>query len=207
MSCESWVINKGKTFQRVIRWETKPVVRKAIAGIDLSSGAPRLSVLSHGLTTGWRAYCYGIVGTTALNAEDPENIAPSDYFEVTVIDANTVEFNGVNAANFKAYVSGGFLAWNTPHDLDGYTCRVKIKDRVGGTVLLSTEVADAPKNLISAVPLNTPKTITLTIPASATAALTKRNAVIEVEMESPANIVDQLIPPTTVVIRDEVATN
>ena len=162
---------------------------------------------SHGLPNGWRAYCYGIKGTTDLNAGDAERIKDSDYYEVTVIDSNTVEFNGVNAADFKAYVSGGFLAWNTPHDLSGYVCRAKIKTKAGGTLLLSTESGDTPLNLMTATVDDTAKAITLTIQATATEGLTWKKGSIEVEMASPTGIVDQLISPTQVVVEDEIATN
>ena len=200
-------IKKGKTFSKTIRWETAPIVRKPITAINLSTGAPRLTVTGHGLTNGWRAYCYGIKGTTDLNAADAEKIKDSDYYEVTVIDTNTVEFNGVNAADFKAYVSGGFLAWNTPHDLSGYVCRAKIKTKAGGTLLLSTESGDTPLNLMTATVDDTAKAITLTIQATATEGLTWKKGSIEVEMASPTGIVDQLISPTQVVVEDEIATN
>lgn len=199
-------IKRGKTFQRVIRWETTPIVRKPITAIDLTSGAPRLTVSGHGLTNGWRAYCYGIKGTAELNATDPEKVRSADYKEVTVIDSNTVEFNGVNAADFKAYVSGGFLAWNTPHNLTGYTAEAVIKDKVGGSILLSSRLADAPLNLITATVDTDTKTVSISIAASDTAALTWKKGLIEVEMHSATNVVSPLIEPTAFVVTDEIAT-
>lgn len=199
-------IVRGKTLERAIRWEAKPIVRKAITAISLSTGAPRLTVAAHGIPDGWRGYCYGIKGTKELNVGDPERVTDRDYLEITVIDANTVEFNAINAADFGAYVSGGFLAFYTPRDLTGYICRVKFKDRVGGTVLLSTELADAPLNLITATVDNALKKISILVDATDTAALAWKKGVWEAEMESPTGIVDQLVPVNPVTVVDEVVT-
>lgn len=200
------VIKRGKTFQRLIRWETAPIVRKPITAVSLVTGAPRLTVAGHGLPNGWRAYCYGIKGTVELNAADPERIRSSDYYEVTVIDADTVEFNGVNAADFKPYVSGGFLAWNTPHDLAGYICRAKVKTKIGGALLLSTEAGDTPLNLMVATVDDTAKSVSIAIPATATQGLLWKAGVIEVEIESPGGIVEQLVEPTPLTVEGEVVT-
>ena len=130
-------IVRGKTLQQVIRWETAPIVRKPISAVSLASGAPRIAATAHGLTNGWRAHCIGIKGAKELNAADPAKVKDSDYYECTVIDANTVEFNTVNAADFSAYTSGGFLVYNTPHDLTSYTADVVIKDKVGKRATLT----------------------------------------------------------------------
>jgi len=198
-------IVKGKTLAQVIRWETKPVVRKPITAIDLTTGAPRIEASGHGCPNGWRGFVFGVKGTKELNVDDPDSVASSDYHEVTVIDANHIEFNEINAANFTNYQAGGFFAYNSPKDLTGYSARVKIKDSIGGSVLLSTEAADSPKNLITATVDNTAKTITISISAATTAAIDWSEAVWEVEMVNGA-IVEPLIPPSTVTVTDEVVT-
>ena len=203
---KSLAIVRGKTLQQVIRWETTPVVRKAITAISTVTGAPRLTVTGHGLTNGWRAACIGIKGMKELNAQDPAKLRDSDYNEVTVIDANTIEFNDVNAADFTAYTSGGFIVYNTAQDLTGYTAEVVIKDKVGGTILLSSRAADTPLNLITATVDNDAKTIAISISAATTAALTWKKGVWEVEMHSPTNVVTSLIAPSPVTVGDEVAT-
>jgi hypothetical protein len=199
-------IVRGKTLQQVIRWETTPVVRKAITAISTTSGAPRLTVPLHGLTNGWRAACIGIKGTKELNAADPAKLRDSDYYEVTVIDANTIEFNDVNAADFAAYTSGGFIVFNSPCDLAGYTAEVVIKDKVGGTVLLSSRLSDAPLNLITATVDNAAKTVAIEISATDTTALAWKKGVWEVEMHSGSGVVSSMIAPSAVTVADEVAT-
>lgn len=203
-------IKQGKTFSLVIRWETDRMVRKPIAGISLAAGAPRLTVQGHGCPDGWRAAVVMVKGMTQLNALNTP-LRDSDFRPVTVIDADTIEFNTVTPVDdsgreWPEWVSGGFLVFHAPHDLAGYLCRMKVKDREGGTVLLSTDAADAPKNLITASVDNAAKTILVTIPASTTAALTWKKGVHEVEMESPGGVVEALVEVSKVTVTGEVAT-
>ena len=203
-------IVRGKTTSLVIRWETTPVISKAIAGISFATGFPRLNVPAHGLPNGWRAYVAGVQSPKQINTQ---NIPPrsSDYREATVIDANTVEFNGLlpadeNGRDWSAYTSGGFLQYNTPKSLAGATVRVKVKDKLGGTVLLSTQLGDAPLNLITATADDANKAITVTIPASVSEDLAWDKGVWEVEAEFASGVVESVIAPSPVVVGDEVVT-
>lgn len=200
---------RGKTLLTVIRWETTPVVSKAITAISTASGFPRATVNSHGATNGWRGYVTSVQGMRQLNTDNPER---PTYREVTVIDANTLEFNGLNPVDdngrdWPDYIAGGFFKYNTPKSLANKTIRVKVKDKVGGTVLLSTEAGDAPLNLITAVADNATKTITVEIGATTTEALTWAKGVWEVEAEdSVTGVVDSIIAPSSVLVGDEVIT-
>lgn len=140
MTAHHLEFTSGKTFGPLaIRWESMPVVYKPITSI--SQTAPvRMTVASHGLTNGWRAAVSGVKGMVDMNVADPTRIRDDDYHQVTVIDANTVEFNDVNASAFKAYTSGGYLQYNTPADLAGYTARMAIKARPGESNLLKCTV-------------------------------------------------------------------
>lgn len=167
-------IKQGKTYTLVIRAEIEPIVRKPITAISLDYGAPRLSVAAHGLTNGWRAAVTRVKGMTQINAPDIKP-KPADYRPVTVIDAGTIEFNDVTPVDdsgneWPAYTSGGFLEWLTPIDLTGKTARMKIRAKAdkSSTLLASSDVADAPKNVLTLTVDNTAKTITLSIPATAT---------------------------------------
>ena len=133
------VFTQGKTFTLALRWETIPIIYKPITGITATAPV-RLTVVGHGCPDGWRAAVTGVKGMSEINGE-ANKLKDSDYHIVTVIDADTIEFNEVNAAGFKAYVSGGHLQFNTPVDLTGATARMTVKDKVGGRVLhsLTTE--------------------------------------------------------------------
>lgn len=190
-------IQQGKTFSLVLRWETEPVIRKPITAVSLAFGAPLLSVAAHGLPNGWRAYVSRVKGMGELNAKnDPPRT--SDFHPVTIIDAGTVEFNDIepvddNGREWPAYTDGGFLCWNAPVDLTGYTSRMKIKDKVGGMVLASTDALDAPKNVLAIAIDNATKTITLSIPATATDDFTWKAGVYDLEMVSASGVVTAIL--------------
>lgn len=190
-------IQQGKTFSLVVRWETEPIVFKPISAISLAFGAPRLTVAGHGCPAGWRAAVTRVKGMKQINAADnpPKS---GDYHPVTVIDSNTVEFNSLapfddNGNEWPAYTEGGFLQFNTPVDITGYSARMKIKDKVGGTVLASTEAGDSPLNVL-AIALDTAnKTITLSIPATATDDFAWTKGVYDLEMISPSGVVTAIL--------------
>ena len=199
-------IQQGKTFTLVLRWETEPIIRKAIAAISLDTGAPRLTVTAHGIPNGWRAAVTMVKGMVEINAK---NATPrdADYEKVTVVDADMVEFNDVTPVSesgreWSAYVSGGFLQWNTPVDLTGYTSRMKIKDKVGGTVLASTDALDTPKNVLAITIDAAQKTITLTIAATATDDFTWTKGVYDLEMVSGSGVVTTIMSGKIIVTKE-----
>lgn len=199
-------ITQGKTFSLVVRWETEPVIRKPITAISLASGAPRLSVVAHGIPSGWRSYVTRVEGMKQINAA---NNPPreTDFHPATVVDAGTVELNDIdpvddNGRVWSAYTSGGFLCWNTPVDLTGYTSRMKIKDKVGGTVLVSTDALDTPNNVLSIAIDNATKTITLSIPATATDDFAWKTGVYDLEMVSSSGVVTAILSGKVTVTKE-----
>lgn len=185
-------IQQGKTFTLALRWETDPIVRKAITGVSFAGGSPRITAVGHGAPDGWRCTLYGIKGPKQLNAANnpPRN---DDYHAATVLDADTVEINDINPYDtqgneWPAYVSGGFLQYNTPMDITGYTARLAVKDKIGGTVLLSLTTENN-----GIVIDNAKKTITLTVEATATDDFTWTRGVYDLELISPAGVVTALI--------------
>ena len=182
----------GSTWGYVIRWGTTPIVRKPITNIDLSLGAPRLSVSSHGLFEGWGVAVYGVKSPRQINAVNnpPEG---SDYHSATVIDTGTIELNDVtpvdeNGQEWPAYTSGGFIQYDTPVDLTGYTARMSIKDKIGGAVLHSLTTENGGIDIDPAA-----KTIALSIPAADTEDFTWSRGVYDLEMVSPAGKVTRII--------------
>ncbi len=196
MALKEILIQKGKTFTLAVRWGVEPFVRKAITGISFATGAPRLTVTSHGMPDGWQGAIYGVIGPRQINAKNSPPRS-SDYHTISVIDANTLELNDVtpvddNGKDWPAYVSGGFVMWKTPQDLAGYTARIDIRDKIGGILLLSSEASDAPLNLISATVNNTLKTTTLAITANDTAGLSFKHGVADLELVSAGGVVTKL---------------
>ena len=182
----------GSTWGYVIRWGTTPIVRKPITNIDLSLGAPRLSVSSHGLFEGWGVAVYGVKSPRQINTVNnpPEG---SDYHSATVIDTGTIELNDVtpvdeNGQEWPAYTSGGFIQYDTPVDLTGYTARMSIKDKIGGAVLHSLTTENGGITIDPAA-----KTILLSIPAATTEDFTWSRGVYDLEMVSSAGKVTRII--------------
>lgn len=202
-------IKQGKTFSLVLRWETEPIIRKPITGVSLSSGAPRPTVQGHGCKAGWRAAVTMVKGMTQLNAKNNPPRA-DDYHQVTVIDADTVEFNDITPVDdagreWPAWTEGGFLLYNTPVDLTGFTARMKIKDKIGGTVLVSNDVLDAPKNVLAIAIDVAAQTITLSIPATATDDFAWTKGVYDLEMVSATGVVTGILSGKVSVIKEVTA--
>jgi hypothetical protein len=189
MADKEILIERGKLFTMVVRWETEPIIRKAITAISLASGAPRLTIASHGITDGWMGEVYGVEGMKPINevGEQP----------LTVIDPNTIELNKVmpvddNGKLWPAYTSGGFVQFNTPKDITSYTPVIDFKDKVGGTVWLSSQASNDPLDVITATADNATKTITLRIPATDTEAIpmTIKKGIAELEMHHTSDTSD-----------------
>jgi len=104
----------------------------------VAQSAPlRITAPTHGLPDGWRAAIMNVksVGEFAATNNPPKD---SERGRITLVDVNTVEFNAINGAAFRAYTSGGQLAYRTPLDLAPYNgVRMDVKSKVGGDVLAS----------------------------------------------------------------------
>ena len=119
----------------------------SITGITKAASAV-ITLGTHALVVGQSVHISGVLGMTQINAEnDPPK--DKDYVKATVVDANTITLNSVNALRFSAYTSSGAVQYFTPVDLSTASARMQIRDKKGGTLLASTELADAPLNTIT----------------------------------------------------------
>lgn len=121
-------ILQGKTFEKVIHWETDPIVYKAITGIAQVAPAV-VTCVGHGVPDGWRVAIVSVKGMTQINTKNspPKD---SDYVIAKKLSTDTLELNTVNAAGYSAWASGGYVQYNTPQDLTGYVARMSIKDKI-----------------------------------------------------------------------------
>ena len=140
---------------------------------------------------------------------------PVDVHYATLVDANTITLNDVNAAGYTAYASGGYIQYNTPVDLSVYAgalsigspggVRMSIKDKIGGTELLrldTTTTSPQPRIVVN----NSNKTITFTIAAADTAALTWTKGVYDVELVSAGGVVTLLLSGNITVTKEVTTT-
>jgi len=128
-------LQQGKTHPLVVQCYTTPIKYKAITGI--SNAAPvRLTVVGHEVPDGWlRCAVTNVKGMTEINAT-ANAVKDKDYHRATLVDADHIEFNDVDAAGFKTYASGGYLQYDTPLTLTGYKARLQIRDKKNGATLL-----------------------------------------------------------------------
>jgi hypothetical protein len=187
---QNLVILQGETFERVIRWETLPYIYKAISAIT-QAGPVQITASSHGLVSGWRAAVVSARGMTEINAKySPPR--ESEFKQVTRISDNSLTINDVNSSDFSVYTSGGYLQYFTPVALAGYSAKMFIRDRVGGTVLLTlgSDVLDDPDQRITIDGAN--NTISLVVAAVDTALLTWTKGVYDLEMTGPTGAVTRI---------------
>lgn len=191
-------IKQGKTFTMILRWEEQAYVYKPITAITKAAPA-RLTVPSHGVPDRWRVAVTNVKGMTQINAE-ANALKDKDFKPATVIDPNTIELNAVNASGFSAYASGGEIQYRAPVDITGFTVRMAIKDKVGGTELLSLTTTNG------RITLDTVRsTITVAINAVDTAALTWRSGVYDIEAVSPTGVVTELLTGKVAVVKEVTA--
>jgi hypothetical protein len=200
-------ILQGSAFSLPVRWMNgDQIVRKPITAISIASGAPRLTVASHGLSNGWPSAVTLVKGMTQINAQ---NSPPKgdDYQVSTVIDANVIEYNAItpvdaNGREWPAYTSGGFVQWYAPMSLAGKSARMTIRDKIGGTVLASTEVAHAPLNVITATVDSANNVINIAIPATATDDFAWKKGVYDIEVYSTAADAQRIVQGEITVSRE-----
>lgn len=181
------VIERGRTFEQVVRWESEPFLFAQISNVTNTAPIQITTTAPHNIPDGWRVVVVGAKGVTLLNAA---NNPPKtkDFRRVRAISASVVEFNSFSGASSSAYSGGGYLQWYTPVDLSGYTARMTVKDVVGGTTLLSFTVANS-----RLVLNNTLKTITMSMTATDTEVVSWISGVYDLELVSGTGVVTAVL--------------
>ena len=171
-------IRKGATFAQMLRWEAPPIVWKPITAISLTAPV-RLTVPAHDCPPNWR-----------VNVSCNKSMREMDGVKglATVIDADTIEINTINASGFKPYKGDGYLSFNTPVDMTAMTARMSIKDKVGGTELLRLDTTN--NGLVIDA---TECSITMRVDASVTELLTWERGVYDIEVVDSLDTVHVLL--------------
>lgn len=138
MTCrkdQDFQVRAGETFTSTVRWGDGTLTSKAITAITQTAPAA-VTATAHGLPSGWRCAVVGAKGMTEINA----GRYPPDVWHTGVpSDVNTVALSDVSSADYSAYVSGGYLVYETPKDLTGVTATLSVYDSPdhSGTPLLT----------------------------------------------------------------------
>jgi hypothetical protein len=187
-------IKKGKTFNKVLRWATDEIVYAPITGITQTAPVV-IEAPNHGLVNDWLVTVVSVKGMTQINSVTPTKLAT--YTPVTVIDASTVELNAVNASEYSAYKSGGYVQYQKPVDMAGMSARMQIKDKVGGTLLYSLDTVGGGIAID-----NVGKKITLTIAADVTEDFTFKKGVYDIEFIDASDAVVELVSGKVTVLNE-----
>jgi len=158
--------------------------------ITALGGSPLRLTVDHGLPGNWLAWVEGVNGMQGVN-RSPRTERPH---RITVVDASTLEINALSA--FGLNPSGGQLIYKPPVDLTGATARMQIREQVGGTVLLELTTENG------GLAISGPGTITRTLSATQTAALTWTEAVYDLEVEYADGTVQRYLQGAVTVSRE-----
>lgn len=198
MAGKDITIRRGSTFRWVIRVEQPKVVYVPITAIDKTAPV-RLHAVAHGLTSGRRFLVTGAKGLTALNAKNSPPRA-TDYHKASVVDADTIEVNNINAANAAAYTGGGMIQYNAPLDMTGYEIRMQARaSEKSDAIVFAASTTDGKIVMqpdgMSAV---------LTLPDALTSAITASSAVYDVEFVAPDGSIPFVMPQAKITFEGEV---
>ena len=195
----------GATHETALRISSQTMLYAQISG--MAQSAPlEITAQDHGILDGWQVAVIGAKGMTNLNAADPNNIKESEYHRCTVVDADTVTIDGISSERFKAYQSGGYLAFRAPADLSGYASgRMDVKAKVGGDELLTLNTTGGGLLIDSA----TSSVFVRLAPTTLSAAnLTAKDYVFDIELETAGGAVDALCSADSVfAVQPEVTTS
>ncbi len=195
-------VRKGASANIPLRLETGTLSFAAISA--MAKSAPlRVTAPGHNLPDGWYVAIVDAKGMTELNAADSNSIRDSEFHRVTWIDADTVDFDGISAANFRTYTSGGYLAFYAPMSLASYTsARMDIKTRVGGDVILALNTTGGTLEIDAAT-----STVWIRLDDTSLDAVAARDYVFDLELVS-ASAVDAICSADSVLeVLPEVTTS
>jgi hypothetical protein len=167
MSCNcaeqiDFCVKKGETFQKRFFWSDGTLVSKPITAI--SQAAPMVvTAVAHGMVNSWRAAIASARGMIQANIQDyPPKAA--DWKRISVVNANQVQFEEVNSADYDAYTSGGFLIYQNPVSLVGAVASLYVRDAPETGTIYETLTSSPSSGLIVD---DTSKSITATLQTAA----------------------------------------
>lgn len=194
-------IRKGSAENIPIRLEQSGWSYASISAV-LQTAPLRVTAPGHGIPDGWRV---AIMNVKAVGDFGAANNPPKDneLHTVTVIDVDTVEFNAINGAAFRAHTGGGQLAWHTPVDLNLYVgARMNVRDKVGGVLVANwtTDTNELERDVAN-------DTLWLRLDDLVTETLTAKNKVFDIELIRTGGDADRVCAyDSTLVVLDETTT-
>lgn len=184
-------IRKGSTFSKVLRWGSGSTAYDEIEAV-LKTAPCRIVAPSHGIPTGWVVQLESIAGIRGLPTDE--------WLQVNRLDANTLELKEVNGSTARGtYQGGGYLAYNKPVDMTGYTARMQIREYTQAPEVLAELTTDNGGIHIDVAGA----AVLLHMEAAQTSEIAWRTGVYDLEMVAPDGTVTQLASGT-ILTDDEV---
>jgi hypothetical protein len=159
---------QGSTFREVLRWESASKGYVPITNITKTAPV-QITAPGHTIPEGWRVKIYGVNGMKEINNTE-------QYYIVDGVQGNNITVD-INSAAYSTYTSGGFLEYNIPVNLTGFSARMQIRPKLDSSTIIS-ELTTANNGVI----IGSDKTIVLTIPATQTATFNFNTAVYSLEL-------------------------
>ena len=167
---------QGSTFREVLRWESASKGYAPITAITKTAPV-RITSPNHTIPEGWRVKIYGVGGMKEINNTE-------EYRIVDGVEGNDITIGDINSAAYSTYTSGGFLEYNIPVNLTGYTARMQIRPKLDSSTVIA-ELTTANNGVI----IGADKAIVLTIPATQTATFNFNTAVYSLELLKSLEVV------------------
>lgn len=183
-------VYQGSTFSEILRWESSKKVYKQISNI--TNAAPCIiTSTGHEVPNGWRVKVTNVVGMSDINSTDT-------YHVVIAKDTDTLELNSINSIGYKPYTSGGIIEYNEPVDLEGYTAKLQIREKIDSTSVIKELTTENGGIIVDSIS----KFINIEISATDTAAFSFMSAVYSLELTSPNGKVTQLANGSLTLVKE-----
>lgn len=191
----NYKVYQGSTFQETYRWESQTKVYVPIETISKSAPCVITTQSATDLPIGWRFRVTGVAGMKEINTNNED----SYYIATSINQPKTqITINQVNSTGFTTYTSGGILEYNDWVNIQSYSARMQIRETIDSATVIYQATSAAGQIVLD----NTYKTITITIPASATQNFGFETAVYSVELFTQAGEVIPFIEGNLVLIRE-----
>lgn len=199
MSAPTYTLNiiKGKTLETPFLYSEAQLTYTPIEAV-VSLAPLKVTCVSHGIIDGWPVRIQGVSSPSIMNTPTGE------YVSAYVVNADTLEFNALDASLWGDITVSGNVVYSAPADITGWKFRMHIRDKVGGDVRLtfSSDPADTPDGTITVDAPNS--TFTLGLSAAMTAGITWSGGVYDIEAIRPDGKVIPIIGISPVIAGKEV---
>lgn len=199
MSAPTYELNitKGKTLEQTLLYAEERLTYAPIAAI-VNKAPLRVRIPAHGIPDGWPVRIQGVSSPSIMNTPEGETVLAS------VFDADTIEFNSIDANLWGTIEESGSVVYYTPAVITGWKFRMQIKDAPGGNILMdfSSDIADAADGTITVNAASSSFTLGLTDVQSA--AITWNGGVYDIEAIRPDGKVVPIIGTSVAIASQEV---